>query len=677
MATWNLRAIRIIALLSPAILPAAPSLCADCVTWEEIRSSPDARSHHAMAYDSHRGVTVLHGGGRFDGAEQEPAFDDTWEWDGERWTLRATGGPGPRAGHALSFDPRRGVTVLFGGYAGEDRARDTWEWDGTQWTRADTDGPAGLCDVQLAYDQRLGLTILYGQYDDGDVWPSQMWGWDGQCWTMLDDNPPAIHYPYRMVYDDRRSVIVLVGNAGWPYQTWEWDGSTWSLRNASGLPIDDYGDDFALAYDGRRGVTVAHFGPYSSPSTCEWDGSSWTAYPDAGLAGRSNHALAYDSGRGVTVLFGGRARSDVAKVHPVDDTWEWDGVAWTQRHIGQLRPPSWGFAVSYDREREVILLWSIYTWKWNGGGWTRVTQDGPLTVRSTTMVFDEARAVTVLFGNAFEDYQHSNRWSETWEWNGSVWTNRAVGGPQARYGLAMTFDTERDVTVLFGGSLNQYEYLDDLWTWDGSSWRLVSTGGPPPRAGHAMAYDRARGRVVLFGGVGIDGSLLGDTWEWDGQEWTLRSLTGPSPRQAHALAYDEERGVMVLFGGLDSPWPYLADTWEWDGDRWSRRAANGPSARQGHALVYSVAAHGVVLFGGDTFSADAGSLWVLDGHELAPDFDDDCDVDLLDLAAFQACFGTDQSLGDCERFDADSTGDITLADFEAFHRKLSGPSPPD
>ena len=87
MTTWNLRAIRTFALLSPAILPAAPSLCADCVTWEEIRSSPDARSQHAMAYDSRRGVTVLFGGVRY---YSESAFDDTWEWDGESWTLRAT-----------------------------------------------------------------------------------------------------------------------------------------------------------------------------------------------------------------------------------------------------------------------------------------------------------------------------------------------------------------------------------------------------------------------------------------------------------------------------------------------------------------------------------------------------------------------------------------------------------
>ena len=93
-------------------------------------------------------------------------------------------------------------------------------------------------------------------------------------------------------------------------------------------------------------------------------------------------------------------------------------------------------------------------------------------------------------------------------------------------------------------------------------------------------------------------------------------------------------------------------------------------------MVYNADAKCVELFGG-SWNPSANHTWELRWNELLQDIDEDCDVDLLDLAAFQTCFGTDLTLGDCERFDADSTGDITLADFEALHRKLSGPSPPD
>src|SRR5262245_30251395 len=69
-----------------------------------------SRVDHGMAYDSLRGVTVLFGG--WNGRE---ADGETWEWDGNTWTLRATTGPSPRTEHAMAYDSARGVTVLFGG----------------------------------------------------------------------------------------------------------------------------------------------------------------------------------------------------------------------------------------------------------------------------------------------------------------------------------------------------------------------------------------------------------------------------------------------------------------------------------------------------------------------------------------------------------------------------------
>jgi len=47
---------------------------------------------------------------------------------------------------------------------------------------------------------------------------------------------------------------------------------------------------------------------------------------------------------------------------------------------------------------------------------------------------------------------------------------------------------------------------------------------------------------------------------------------------------------------------------------------------------------GASLHGG-SWGPRARNLWALGYYELPPDFDDDCDVDLLDLAAFQVCFG--------------------------------------
>src|SRR5262249_12266836 len=128
---------------------------------------------------------------------------------------------------------------------------------------------------------------------------------------------------------------------------------------------------------------------------------------------------------------------------------------------------------------------------------------------------------------------------------------------------ALAYDSARGVTVLFGGT-GYADYLADTWEWDGTTW-TQRISGPSARTLHAMAYDSARRVTVLFGGTGA--GYLADTWEWDGVNWMQRSpSSNPPGRIYHALAYDSARGVTVLFGGRGngSATP-LGDTWEWDG----------------------------------------------------------------------------------------------------------------
>src|SRR3990170_3875203 len=59
------------------------------------------------------------------------------------WTLReVTEGPTGRYGHAMAYDTARGVTVLFGGYGQGGELRETWEWDGNAWTVRAISGPS-------------------------------------------------------------------------------------------------------------------------------------------------------------------------------------------------------------------------------------------------------------------------------------------------------------------------------------------------------------------------------------------------------------------------------------------------------------------------------------------------------------------------------------------------------
>jgi hypothetical protein len=74
----------------------------------------------------------------------------------------------------------------------------------------------------------------------------------------------------------------------------------------------------------------------------------------------------------------------------------------------------------------------------------------------------------------------------------------------------MAYDATRGVTVLFGG-LDSAGLNGQTWEWNGTIWTQRVLSGPSPRNGHAMAYDATRGVAVLFGG--FDGiARNGETW---------------------------------------------------------------------------------------------------------------------------------------------------------------------
>src|SRR5690242_17994803 len=78
------------ALAGLCVLASAPAL-AQSVAWAQRGvNGPSARSNHAMAYDTARGVTVLFGGADGNGGGLGA---ETWEWDGTAWTQRVVSGP--------------------------------------------------------------------------------------------------------------------------------------------------------------------------------------------------------------------------------------------------------------------------------------------------------------------------------------------------------------------------------------------------------------------------------------------------------------------------------------------------------------------------------------------------------------------------------------------------------
>jgi hypothetical protein len=246
---------------------------------------------------------------------------------------------------------------------------------------------------------------------------------------------------------------------------------------------------------------------------------------------------------------------------------------------------------------------------------TLAANAAPPALRSPSAAYDERRGRLVVYGGSLES---GVAFADTWEWDGVTWRHVATSGPPARSGAGMVYDARRETVVLFGGvsSINpERRELGDTWEWNGTQWTQVASTGPSPRTVPQMAYDRARGRVVLFGGFGAN-AQLGDTWEWNGTAWESLAVTGPPARALAGFAYDEKRGVTVLFGGDRgfTPADLLRDTWTFDGRTWTDvTTTDGPSARDHVSMGYDPALERLILFGGGDF--EEGGAWQWNGAE--------------------------------------------------------------
>jgi hypothetical protein len=319
--------------------------------------------------------------------------------------------------------------------------------------------------------------------------------------------------------------------------------------------------------------TAAGSPPLAPDEDTIWEQVSTTSYPKA----RYIHAMAYDSARRVTVLFGG----DGTGRERLNDTWEYNGLDWTQIQPAQSPPGRVNIqgAIAFDSQRNRTVLFGGLsaagyrndTWEYDGVNWTqRAPSVSPPARDSHAMVYDPLRHVIVLFGG-YSGNPSNLYLNDTWEYNGSSWTQvNTSQSPSGRNHHAMVYDTQRHVVLLFGGRSAADPQLDDTWEYNGSNWTQLNPAQTPgERESHAMAYDAQRHVTVLFGGTANGSDPLGDTWEYDGANWIPASaMSHPSARFAFPMVYDSERDKILLYGGGfgDGHYTILGETWQFDED---------------------------------------------------------------------------------------------------------------
>jgi hypothetical protein len=174
------------------------------------------------------------------------------------------------------------------------------------------------------------------------------------------------------------------------------------------------------------------------------------------------------------------------------DKWTFDGVDW------QLAPDDCGASpydeIVYDAALNQVAVLSNIVGVYNSSTVYDSTRD-------KIVIFGGSNSPPLLFGNAW-----SYNFDTIYEGSGNTWTQPMPAfGPQPRaYGKA-AFDPGRGTMVLFSGALNNNPFLPafvDTWEWNGSVWSQPQVTGSPPGIdendmGQLMTYDALEESVLL------------------------------------------------------------------------------------------------------------------------------------------------------------------------------------
>jgi hypothetical protein len=320
----------------------------------------------------------------------------------------------------------------------------------------------------------------------------------------------------------------------------------------------------------RFSITIAL--TLAASAAAQWHAKSPATTPPL----RVIPGMVYDSARGHTLMFGG-AQTGLGNYN---DTWTWNGTNWTLLNPATRPSARPGIELACDTLRGVVVLYgggnaspfggaSIdQTWEWNGTTWTQVfPATTPGGLGGYGFAYDAARSRTVLYGGVPDSFFPIAA-GGTWEYDGNDWAQiTTASSPGPLEYPSMCYDSANSRVVLFGGIDPQIGGTSTTWVYNGSNWTALSVAGtlPPARSRAKMVYDGSRGVCILHGGADpMTGSPMNDTWEFDGASWTdVTNGTAMSVRYGHGMAFDAVRRQAVLFGGVNGSFAGVTGTFEY------------------------------------------------------------------------------------------------------------------
>lgn len=300
-------------------------------------------------------------------------------------------------------------------------------------------------------------------------------------------------------------------------------------------------------------------------------------------------SLVYDSESDRIVLVGGQTGNIVEDPSAASGaTWIYDVTAntWTQMDPPAATSRRAAYGIAYDSESDRVILfgggkgsaWEMNdTWAYdtNTNTWTRMS-DGPRGRLGPRLAYDSESDRVILFGGS------SSRDTWAYDFNSDTWTKmQPINRPKETNFQGLTYDVESDRVIMFRGCDDNSKFDDSVWAYDYNpdSWEELVPGEgpwPPSREYAVLTYDTESDRVILFGGIGDSLAESNKTWAYDynTNTWTQMQLGGnPGAVPKQGMTYSEAADRVILFGGqrggkdfkfTDKTWSYdfNSDTWE-------------------------------------------------------------------------------------------------------------------
>lgn len=297
---------------------------------------------------------------------------------------------------------------------------------------------------------------------------------------------------------------------------------------------------------------------------------------------RGDACFVYDSESDVSILcFGSTGEGGIR----YNDTWAYDvdSDSWSNMSPAVAPPVRLACQYAYDSGSDKIILFSGFygsgnhhndTWSYdyNTNIWANLSPAVmPIPRRYGGMAYDAESDRTILFGGI---QYGGGPIGDTWayDYNTNSWENMNPSwSPSSRFGPAMTYDSESDRIIMFGG--NYPDIFTDTWAYNynNNTWENMNPSTHPDAVPGAIVYNAEEDLCMTFGGAVnfAETQFSNETWayDYDGNEWNEVTVDlAPEPRSRALLVHDSDSNVTLLHGGMGpGRWDNLLnDTWSFE-----------------------------------------------------------------------------------------------------------------